>query len=96
MGFLLYVSIASRLTLVPNPNSASTSSTEAAWAIAIRPHMASGGPTHFTGSSSDDLKKRFDERVTSDASAPTAAKKLERGYGNNLPDLPNSNRALGT
>ena len=43
----------------------------------------------------DDLKKSLDERVASAASAASVAKDLERGYGNELPDLPNSNRALG-
>ena len=43
----------------------------------------------------DDMKKSLDERVASAASAATAAKELERGYGNDLPDLPNSNRSLG-
>ncbi len=45
--------------------------------------------------SSDDMKKSLDERVASAANAATAAKELERGMGNDLPDLPNSNRTLG-
>lgn len=45
--------------------------------------------------SSDDMKKSLDERVASAASAATASKELERGMGNDLPDLPNSNRTLG-
>jgi len=44
---------------------------------------------------SDDLKKSLDERVASAANAATAAKELERGFSNDLPDLPNSNRSLG-
>ena len=43
----------------------------------------------------DDLKKSLDERVASAANAATAAKELERGFSNDLPDLPNSNRSLG-
>ena len=45
--------------------------------------------------SHDDLKKSLDERVASAANAATAAKELERGFSNDLPDLPNSNRSLG-
>lgn len=43
----------------------------------------------------DDMKKSLDERVASAANAATAAKELERGFSNDLPDLPNSNRSLG-
>ena len=43
----------------------------------------------------DDLKKSLDKRVASAANAATAAKELERGFSNDLPDLPNSNRSLG-
>ncbi len=43
----------------------------------------------------DDMKKSLDERVASAANAATAAKDLERGFSNELPDLPNSNRTLG-
>jgi len=43
----------------------------------------------------DDMKKSLDERVASAANAATAAKDLERGFSNDLPDLPNSNRTLG-
>lgn len=43
----------------------------------------------------DDIKKSLDERVASAANAATAAKELERGFSNDLPDLPNSNRSLG-
>lgn len=46
-------------------------------------------------SSYDDMKKSLDERVASAANAATAAKELERGFSNDLPDLPNSNRSLG-
>jgi polyhydroxyalkanoate synthesis repressor PhaR len=46
-------------------------------------------------SSHDDMKRSLDERVASAANAATAAKELERGMGNDLPDLPNSNRSLG-
>lgn len=45
--------------------------------------------------SNDDMKKSLDERVASAANAATAAKELERGFSNDLPDLPNSNRSLG-
>jgi hypothetical protein len=41
------------------------------------------------------MKKSLDERVASAANAATAAKELERGFSNDLPDLPNSNRSLG-
>jgi polyhydroxyalkanoate synthesis repressor PhaR len=44
----------------------------------------------------DDMKKSLDERVASAANAATAAKELERGFSNDLPDLPNSNRSLGS
>lgn len=43
----------------------------------------------------DDMKKSLDERVASAANAATAAKDLERGFSNDLPNLPNSNRTLG-
>ena len=43
----------------------------------------------------DDMKKSLDERVASAANAANAAKDLERGFSNDLPDLPNSNRTLG-
>ena len=42
-----------------------------------------------------DTQQTLDERVASAANAATAAKELERGISNDLPDLPNSNRALG-
>lgn len=45
--------------------------------------------------STDDLKKSLDERVATAASAATAAKDLQGGFTNDLPDLPNSNRSLG-
>jgi polyhydroxyalkanoate synthesis repressor PhaR len=45
--------------------------------------------------SSDDLKKSLDERVATAASAANAAKDLQGGFTNDLPDLPNSNRSLG-
>jgi len=45
--------------------------------------------------SHDDMKRSLDERVASAANAATAAKELERGFSNDLPDLPNSNRSLG-
>jgi polyhydroxyalkanoate synthesis repressor PhaR len=45
--------------------------------------------------SSDDLKKSLDERVATAASAANAAKDLQSGFTNDLPDLPNSNRSLG-
>jgi len=34
------------------------------------------------------MKKSLDERVASAANAATAAKELERGFSNDLPDLP--------
>lgn len=46
-------------------------------------------------SSTDDLKKSLDERVATAANAATAAKDLQGGFTNDLPDLPNSNRSLG-
>jgi polyhydroxyalkanoate synthesis repressor PhaR len=45
--------------------------------------------------SSDDLKKSLDERVATAASAANAAKDVQNGFSNDLPDLPNSNRSLG-
>lgn len=45
----------------------------------------------------DDIKKSLDERVASAANAASAAKDLEgHNYNNDLPDLPNSNRSLGS